>query len=1009
MPRAGIILAGILSIWISHSQTSHAGGGGGPTVIPKYRHHENLGTVATYVASKQVCLAPGASVEFHTGNLSESWADPQMHILRRNASTNQWEEHFFDDDSLDGRNPSISFVTSSSGSACTDFKILVRAHDNPSGGSGGAVFTLFRGLSPLGTYPLGGYVLPDAELVGTTRTIETVRVNEGAAASKIYRFEKRPGEAHHKYRAESTAGGVSPYNTKMSGTIHSGDNGVSTEWVISTPSAETKEGPISVLINDAQEGDADGDGLGDGLEGLYGLMTCSDTSATPVDCSLVADPTDTDGDGISDYHEAIGLDDEFDPLELYRWGANPRHKDIFVEIDRQGYTDPSVDTPYLSEAMLAFAAAKYSSLPAISNPDGLPGINLHFDVAWYCRTEEGFTDNSGDSDNFTHLCGKYGGAGLVGTFPDGTPNAVMGASNMSNVRRDVFHWMRTYAGAQGYAKRDCWASSVGTGGMLGDLDSKKRVAATVAHELGHNLGLTHQGVLSDQTGFNHNPIYPSLMNYAYDFEKDGSIDNVAFSDGSRTCINPLSLSETTPYSAGTNTAFLENEPMNLLVSSTGGVDWNRDGFFDPSVRALLLAPGSHRFGGAEIPLAEGANEVPGATTSITPGAAEFFSSGQNALWLVQSNPLSGVLEYQLRSNSGQWGSPAALGFALFRLDSEPEVIRFTGATGSYLYIFSIEDTATGTVSGYRVDDSGAITPMQFTLPPSGRQLLSVSAASSGNAIYLIGRDANNDQLWINRLDDPLGTATWAGWEDVSGGTQPVQSLGTPALQAGPDGHLFIVYKATQSFLWMKRYDPGLPLSSIWENVSLSNEALWNTHNDDCVMGEGRPGLVYQSHVDGTGAPLPRGNGSFWMWYRSTCSNNETKTFIRQSTGNFDGSGAVAFSMGSFHYTPTPGGQSAGVFDICPAQIDTGVALVATSAGLEAFTPQDTTFSKEGVSCGPDSIVNFPYARGYADINVCDYDDESTIEYYLPTSLHFQTSCPEPASMSEFEYCNAPPL
>lgn len=998
MPKAGIILAGILSVWILHSQTSHAGGGGGPTVIYKYLHHEKLGTVATYVASKQVCLAPGAYVEFHTGNLSESWADPQMHILRRNASTNQWEEHFFDDDSLDGRNPSISFVTSSSGSACTDFKILVRAHDNPSGGSGGAVFTLFMGLSPLGTYPLGGYVLPAPVLVGPTRTIETVRVNEGAAASKIYRFEKRPGEAHHKYRAESMAGGVGPYTTRMTGTTHSGDNGVSTAWVISTPSVGTKEGPIAVLINDALEGDTDGDGLGDGLEGLNGLQTCSDASATPLDCNLVADPMDTDGDGISDYHEAIGLDDEFNPLELYRWGANPRHKDIFVEIDRQQYlvTD-SRQTATMQDPVLQFAADRYANL-AIDNPDSVPGINLHFDVSRSCDTEP---DGTAGTDDISSLCGDYGGSTMVPVFTSG-PNAAMGSDNMSTHRWSIFHWMHTYDGDSGNARRDCWASSIGVSDLLSDT----RIGATIAHELGHNLGLTHQGALDDHQGFNQNPIYTSLMNYAYDYEKEGSIDNVAFSDGSRTCISPLSLSETTPYSPGADISFLESEPMELLVSPTGGVDWNRDGHFDSSVRGLLLAPGSHSFGGAEIPLAEGVNEVAFTSTTITPGAAEFYSAGQNAIWLIQSNPQSGQLEYRLRYDSGVWGPQSLLGSIPFHSSSEPAVTKFTGASEDHLYVFSIEDTSTGIVSGYKVADTGLITPMQFTLPPPNTKLESVSSTATSNAIYLLGRDTN-DMLWINRIDDPDGSATWTGWNTILGPSN-IFSEGTPAIQAGPDGHIYLLYRLTESFMWMKTYDPSLPLSGPWQDITGTGmSSLWKTHNDDCAMSLGRPGFIYQPHVDSTGTPLTRGTGAFWMWYRATCPGGETKTFIRQSNGHLSPAGRGSdFNMGSYHYTPIPGDSTAGTFDTCPGQLDTGVALAAGPTGIEAFAPQDVSYTKNGNSCSTDSVIHFPHANGYADVDVCDYDDLSTIDYYLPLSVEFKAVCPSPESFP-FEYCNAP--
>ena len=110
------------------------------------------------------------------------------------------------------------------------------------------------------------------------------------------------------------------------------------------------------------------------------------------------DPSgDADGDGLLNGWEANGVlvggmyATTF--LDLPAWGADPFHKDLFLEMDwMQGYApDPAV----LQEIVDAFAAAPADAgthaseiswgragsqgVDAAPNPDGLPGINLHID------------------------------------------------------------------------------------------------------------------------------------------------------------------------------------------------------------------------------------------------------------------------------------------------------------------------------------------------------------------------------------------------------------------------------------------------------------------------------------------------------------------------------------------------------------------------------------------------------------------------------------------------------
>jgi hypothetical protein len=117
------------------------------------------------------------------------------------------------------------------------------------------------------------------------------------------------------------------------------------------------------------------------------------------DCNAVADPDgdrlinlqesqygtnpnlrDTDGDALTDFVEIFGGKfGQADFVDLPGMGANPRHKDIFVEADyymNYGANSESLapDPQSVSAVVNAFAAAP------VTNPDGINGINLHFIV-----------------------------------------------------------------------------------------------------------------------------------------------------------------------------------------------------------------------------------------------------------------------------------------------------------------------------------------------------------------------------------------------------------------------------------------------------------------------------------------------------------------------------------------------------------------------------------------------------------------------------------------------------
>ncbi|MET0286600.1 MAG: hypothetical protein ABW352_19105 [Polyangiales bacterium] len=218
--------------------------------------------------------------------------------------------------------------------------------------------------------------------------------------------------------------------------------------------------------------------------------------------------TDADHDGIPDKAELPGA--TFGGLDLYAMGARQDRRDVFVEIDYMGGTDP-VTVP------------RREALQKVVDAFSRRNIALHFDV--------------GDlfSDGFDPAAFNLGGGNMV---PFATALALapqeMGitrlydikAANMAANRRMVFHYqLFAYSqqkdgsgGSTGFGELPGNDSAVTLGGFglqAGDATQRNVLAsyqaASLMHELGHNLGLRHGG--GDQ--INRKPNYLSVMNYLY--------------------------------------------------------------------------------------------------------------------------------------------------------------------------------------------------------------------------------------------------------------------------------------------------------------------------------------------------------------------------------------------------------------------------------------------------------------------------------------------------------------
>jgi len=305
---------------------------------------------------------------------------------------------------------------------------------------------------------------------------------------------------------------------------------------------------------------------------------------------------DSDGDGLWDDWEKFGIDVDGDgvvDLNLPALGANPMHKDIFLEID---YMDCAVaggdcaagDTHSHRPKTAAIAAVvqAFANAP-VMNPDGTTGINIHIDVSNAIAHQNAL--------NINGLC-FAGGAG-IGSFDAVKADPANFGPN--NPRRFAYHYVlfthqqtstTTSSGCAELPGNDFQVAlggwNVGAGDIDGDglpdanVGTIQQQAGTLMHELGHNLNLQHGG--GDSVNFK--PNYLSIMSYRFQVvgipptDPDGSGPLTARIDYSRAqlaALNENSLNEPAGIGDGTdNTRYNCPGGSVRTGAGTGPIDWN---------------------------------------------------------------------------------------------------------------------------------------------------------------------------------------------------------------------------------------------------------------------------------------------------------------------------------------------------------------------------------------------------------------------------------------------------
>jgi hypothetical protein len=296
--------------------------------------------------------------------------------------------------------------------------------------------------------------------------------------------------------------------------------------------------------------DTDGDGVCDDAEARYGT-----------------DPNkaDTDGDGLSDNAELFG----FDGLDLYYYGADPRHKDIFLEIDYYPGLKPA-------DTAIQMVVDSFADAP-VANPDGISGIDLHALVDDQIAAADVDNDLNPAWTDFDVIKNKY----------------------FETRRNRAFHYTlfaNQYDGgsssgiSRGIPAHD-FIVSLGNWSTPGG--TVQQQAGTLMHEFGHNLGLRHGGDENE----NYKPNYISIMSYNYQLvglTVDGTAGVVDYSRLQISSVNEASVRETIAFGpvAGSTTTETDLAHYAVRVRTCGGsrvwlsgnasanLDFDRDGVIE---------------------------------------------------------------------------------------------------------------------------------------------------------------------------------------------------------------------------------------------------------------------------------------------------------------------------------------------------------------------------------------------------------------------------------------------
>lgn len=310
---------------------------------------------------------------------------------------------------------------------------------------------------------------------------------------------------------------------------------------------------------------------------------------------------DSDGDSLFDDWEINGIpytDSQGVEQRFVLPGADPIHKDLYIEIDAMQGLAPTQAA--LDLVVQAFADAPHD---LVNNPDKLDGITVHLEgggvdednlplnrwpdawtefdalkVSHFGTVAEqadpewaGIREAKARAYRYCIFADSFDGDG------DGTFDAWSGMGELPG---------NDFMVTLGHPK---WQTFFQT--SFGSQHKDRAMAGTFMHELGHTLGMRHGG--GDHRGYK--PNYHSVMNYLWQVPKPGYAASweLDYSRQAFPSLDEWSLDEPAGIYGHIGHMTAAGPAPRQIVPEDGPVDWNRNGILtDTGVIADINASGS---------------------------------------------------------------------------------------------------------------------------------------------------------------------------------------------------------------------------------------------------------------------------------------------------------------------------------------------------------------------------------------------------------------------------------